>query len=89
MERNKCRPHIWNYEDWLPIVEGSKPEANEAMTCLRCGRILAVMDTSQNMRSAIAHSLASRIYDGDEYSEVYDSVMDYFGRWLIGGMSNG
>ena len=41
------------------------------------------------MRAAIAYSLASRLYDGDEYSEVFDSVMDYFGRGLIGGMSNG
>ena len=71
MELNKCRPHKWNYEDWLPIVKGSKPEAHEAMTCQRCGRILAVRDTSPNMRAAITYSLASRLYDGDEYSEVF------------------
>ena len=78
---SKCRPHSWNYEKWLPIVQGSLPEAHEAMTCKRCGRVLAVKDTSQVMRGAIAHSLASRIYDGDEYSEVYDSVVEYFGIW--------
>ena len=44
MEANdtqRCNPHVWNYEAWLP-------------------------------------SMASRIFGGDEYGEVYDSVGEFF-----------
>ena len=82
MIEGRCGPHRWNYEAWLPILQGSKPAEYDAIECLNCGRILAVVDTSPNMRASIAHAIASRVYGGDEYDEVRDSVMDYFNQWL-------
>ena len=75
----KCRPHRWNIEDWLPLyksnsVEKSYPE----IWCVDCGRVLAVRDTTPNMRASISDGIAKRLYDGDEYSEVYNSVNEYF-----------
>ena len=75
----KCSPHIWNIDDWLPLyrsnrVEESPPE----ITCVDCGRVLAVVDTSPNMRSSIAVGIASRLFDGVEYDRVLASVNEYF-----------
>ena len=74
----KCRPHRWNIEDWLPLygkpVEKSYPE----IWCLDCGRVLAVRDMTLNMRASIANGIAKRVFDGDEYDEVYESVNEYF-----------
>ena len=54
------------------------PEKHDAIKCLNCGRVLDVMDTSPNMRASIAHSVASKLYGGDEYDEVRASVVDFF-----------
>ena len=73
-----CKPHRWNYGERLPIIRGSHPEKHDAIKCLNCGRVLDVMDTSPNMRASIAHSVASKLYGGDEYDEVRASVVDFF-----------
>ena len=52
------------------------------MTCQTCGRMLAIRDTSPNQRASIASSIAKRIYGGDESSEVFGAVMDYFNHHL-------
>lgn len=75
-----CRPHRWNYEAWLPLIRGSNPEQHDSIRCLNCGRVLKVVDMSMNMKAAIANSLAARLFYGDEYSEVYDSVFDFLHR---------
>ena len=77
-----CKFHRWDHENWLPLIQGSKPEDYPAMTCQTCGRVLAVMDTSPNMRASIATSIASRLKGGDEYDEVFSSVMAYFNTHL-------
>ena len=61
-----CRPHRWNNEHWLPILPESSPEEYDSITCLNCGRVLAIKDTSSNMRASIANSIAKRFMDGDE-----------------------
>ena len=77
-----CNPHRWDCENWLPLFQGTDPDAYPAMTCLSCDRKLAIMDTTPNMRASIAHAIASRLFDGDEHSEVYDAMQDYFSRHL-------
>ena len=74
----KCRVHLWNVEEWLPLygkpVEKSFPE----IWCLECGRVLAVRDMTPNMQASITHGIASRLFDGKRYSEVAKSVREYF-----------
>lgn len=77
-----CRPHRWDIEHWLPILSESRPEEYDAITCLNCGRVLAIKDTSPNMRSSIADSIAKKFLDGDEYAEVCESVMEFFNSAL-------
>ena len=79
-----CRPHRWNIEDWLPLNPHAKPEDHPSMQCLRCGRTLAVTDTTSDMRASIASGIATRLFMGDEYSEVYDAVQDYFLHHITG-----
>ena len=74
----KCAPHIWDYENWLPIMQGAEPANYPAMTCRNCGRIYPIAGRPPYHLDSIAHSLASRIFSGDEYSEIYDSVREYF-----------
>ena len=71
----KCRTHRWNVEKWLPIYKGADISVPE-ITCTICGRVLAVQDTSPNMRASITEGIARRLFEGDEYSEVFDSVME-------------
>ena len=73
----KCTPHRWDYENWLPIIQGSNIDL-EPLRCMNCGRELYSKQTSLNMRASIAHGIASRLYGGDEYNEVYQAVGDYF-----------
>ena len=73
----KCRPHVWNVEKWLPLYKGADIGLPE-ITCTTCGRVLAVRDTTPNMRASITHGIASRLYEGDEYDEVQDAVLEYF-----------
>ena len=73
----RCKPHRWDVEKWAPIFKGADIETKH-MTCLNCGRMLRPMDTSPNMRARIANSIASRMFDGDEFDEVYESVNKYF-----------
>ena len=73
----KCSPHRWNVEKWLPIIRNSDITVPE-MECLNCGRVLAVADTSPNMRASIAEGIAKRFCEGDEYAEVHDAVTKYF-----------
>ena len=74
----KCRVHLWNVEEWLPLygkpVEKSFPE----IWCLECGRVLAVRDMTPNMQASITNGIASRLFDGKRYSEVAKSVREYF-----------
>ena len=74
----KCSPHLWNVEEWLPLygkpVEKSYPE----IWCLECGRVLAVRDMTPNMQASITHGIASRLFDGERYSEVAKAVREYF-----------
>ena len=75
----KCRPHRWNIEDWLPLFKGNRVEDSDPeIWCLDCGRVLAVRDTTLNMRASIANGIAKRFLGGDEYDEVYESVNEYF-----------
>ena len=74
----KCKPHIWDYENWLPLMKGSEPTNYPAMTCRNCGRIYPVAGIPRYRRDSIAHSIARRIFSGDEYAEVFDAVQDYF-----------
>lgn len=80
----KCRPHRWDVEKWLPLYKDANIE-QPFMTCLECGRELRVIDTSPNMRSAIAHAIASRLYEGDKYDGVRDAVISYFNHQLNNG----
>ena len=73
-----CRPHRWNYEAWLPVMKSAKPDEHDGLTCLNCGRVLAVIDTSPNMRRNIARAIAEGVFDGDEYEEIFRSVIDFF-----------
>ena len=73
----KCSPHRWNVEDWLPLYKGTDITIPE-LTCRNCGRVLAVGDTTPNMRASIADGIASRLFKGDEYAEVHDAVTKYF-----------
>jgi hypothetical protein len=77
-----CNPHVWDYQNWLPLIVDTAPADYPAMTCQNCGRVLAIKDTSPNQRGSIASSIASRLYEGDEYSEVFGAVMDYFNQHL-------
>ena len=77
----RCKPHRWDVEKWLPIIEDTDISIPK-LTCLRCGRELHVIDTTSNSRAKIAHSIATRLYEGDEYSEVYDAVGKYFSHHL-------
>ena len=77
-----CNPHVWDYKNWLPLIVDTAPADYPAMTCQNCGRVLAIKDTSPNQRGSIASSIASRLYEGDEYSEVFGAVMDYFNQHL-------
>ena len=78
----------WDYQNWLPLIVDTAPADlfapadYPAMTCQNCGRVLAIKDTSPNQRGSIASSIASRLYEGDEYSEVFGAVMDYFNQHL-------
>lgn len=63
-----CRPHQWGW----PLPQG------ESLTCSACGRILHVKDTSPNARAAITNSIASRMFEGDEYTEISYIVSDWF-----------
>lgn len=76
----RCRPHRWNVEDWLPLWRevGATPDDHDSIRCVNCGRVLRVEETSANQRSSIAGAIASRLFCGDEYSEVYDAVMEFF-----------
>ena len=76
----KCRPHRWNIEDWLPLCGNPVEESYPEIWCLNlnCGRVLAVQDTSLDMRASIADGIAKRFCEGDEYDEVYNSVNEYF-----------
>ena len=65
-----------------PLIVDTAPADYPAMTCQNCGRVLAIKDTSPNQRGSIASSIASRLYEGDEYSEVFGAVMDYFNQHL-------
>ena len=76
----RCRPHVWNVEAWLPLYRSADIDAD--MECLNCGRVLSVKDTTPNMQLSITRSIASRLFDGDEYSEVYDAVSAYFRHHL-------
>ena len=73
----RCNPHRWDVEKWLPIRQGADIET-ALMTCLNCGRELRAEDTSPNMRASIAHGIATRLYEGDEYEEVYRAVSEWF-----------
>lgn len=73
-----CKPHRWDYENWLPLIASSRPADYDAMTCLNCGKVLAIADTSPNMRASITHAIASRIYGGDEHAEVSASMREFF-----------
>ena len=73
-----CRVHRWNIEDWLPIKGNKVEETNSEIWCLDCGRVLAVQDTTPNMRARITDGIAKRFCGGDEYTEVYESVSEYF-----------
>ena len=81
----KCNPHVWDCQNWLPIIRDTDPAAYPEMTCRNCGRKLAARDTTPNQRGSIAQAIATRMYDGDEYAEVYDSVIEYFNIHLKGG----
>ena len=48
-----CRPHRWNVEDWLPLYGNKVEETAPEIRCLNCGRVLAVRDTTPNMRGSI------------------------------------
>ena len=72
-----CIPHVWNTSEWLPIVDGSRPEAHDSIRCLNCGRVLKKTDMTQNMRASIANSLALRMFGGDEFDEVYTSASGF------------
>ena len=75
----KCSPHIWNIDDWLPLYRSNRVgESPPEITCVDCCRVLAVIDTSQNMRLSIAVGIASRLFDGVEYDRVLASVFEYF-----------
>ena len=78
-----CNPHEWNYADWLPIIRGSDPEAHDSIRCVDCGRELAVVDMTRNMQISIAGALADRLYGGDEKTEIFTSVMDFFQRTAV------
>ena len=84
---SRCKPHVWNYEKWLPIIQGSDPDAHDAIECLNCGRVLPVTETSLTMRVRIAHSMASRIRAGDGYQEIFDSVTTFFNQRLAAAWS--
>ena len=73
----KCMPHRWEVEKWLPIIKDSDPNINE-LTCLNCGRVLRAADTSFDMQVNMARSIARSLYSGDEYDEVFASVMTWF-----------
>ena len=81
---SKCRPHVWNVEPWLPLYAKARPEDHPAMECVNCGRVLAVVDTTPNMRTSIMRGIASRLFEGDEYTEVYEAVGEYFRFHLTG-----
>ena len=77
--QTQCRPHEWDLDELLaPTHEGT----SDTLTCVRSGRRLAVVDTSLNMRASIAHGIASRLYEGDEYDEVRQRICDYFEHHL-------
>ena len=76
----KCRPHRWNIEAWLPIIKGSDIEA--PLECLLCGRVLAIAETTPNMRASMAHAIATRFLEGEEYSETHEAVFLYFNHHL-------
>ena len=63
--------------DWLPLYAQADITLPE-ITCVNCGRVLAVVDTTPNMRSSITEGIAKRLYEGDEYEEVHDAVSKYF-----------
>ena len=77
----RCNPHRWDYERWLPLFQGADIDTQQ-MTCLNCGRELRAEDTSPNMRASIANGLASRVLGGDEYEEVHTAVMEWFDHHL-------
>lgn len=79
---SKCNPHVWNYQDWLPCFRNAEPDYHDRIECRNCGRVLFIRDTTPNMRRAIARSMATRIFDGDEYEEIYEAAMDFFGWHL-------
>ena len=72
-----CAPHVWNVNDWLPILRGSHPEAHDSIQCLNCGRILKKTEMTLNMRASIATSVASRLFCGDEFDEVYAAACEF------------
>ena len=76
-----CSPHRWNVEQALPIYK-DHDQTLTGLTCQHCGRYLDVMDTSPNMRASIAQGIASRLYEGDEYSEVHEAVMAFWSAAL-------
>ena len=80
----KCRPHVWNYQEWLPIIRGSEPEKHDSIRCMNCGRVLFIKDMYPNQMFSIAHSIASRVYGGDEYSEVHESAWQFFHKDVLG-----
>ena len=73
-----CRPHRWNVEDWLPLYGNKVEETAPEIRCLNCGRVLAVRDTTPNMRGSITEGIASRLFKGERYDEVAKSVREYF-----------
>ena len=36
-----CNPHVWDYQNWLPLIVDTAPADYPAMTCQNCGRVLA------------------------------------------------
>ena len=73
-----CHPHRWNVEDWLPLYGNPVEESDPEISCLNCGLVLAVRDTTPNMRGSIIQGIAKRVCDGDEYHEVFASASEYF-----------
>ena len=74
----KCQPHRWNVEQWLPLYGNPVEETAPEIKCLNCGRVLAVREMTQNMQSSITAGLASRLFRGERYDEVTQSVREYF-----------
>ena len=57
---------------WRPKPHHHRVPISGARAHPQCRAIIAI----------IAHAIASRLFEGDEHSEVYDAMQDYFSRHL-------